>query len=200
MATHPVQLEVASPTSFKRIHLVVRLVLLTALGAIGCSSIYWFLYLALPALAAVLILQKGGSRYLSEDGATLSRGLAWLAAAYAYLWLLTDTVPTSGTSSPITLRIQAEGEPTAGSALMRLITSIPAVLVLVLLSFLGFAVWVLCAVSVLFAETSPVALREYLRLTLSYQFRLVAYHLALVDRYPSLEDAPGIAASGSRPA
>jgi hypothetical protein len=200
MVPHPVQLEVASPTSFKRIHLVIRLVLLTALGAIGCSSLYWVLYLSLPALAAVPILQKGGGRYLSDDGPVISRALGWLAAVYAYLWLLTDTIPSPGTPSSVTLRIQSQGEPTAGSALRRLITSAPGLILLVLLSFLGFAVWVVCAASILLLETSPAALREFLRLTLSYQFRLVAYHVSLVDRYPSLDDAIAPAARGSWPA
>jgi hypothetical protein len=199
MITHPIQLEVASATSLKRIHLVVRLVLLSALGAIGCSSLYWFLYLGLPALAAVRILQNGGTRYVSEDGAVISRVLGWLAAGYAYLWLLTDAFPNSDMPGPVTLRIRAQGEPTAGSALGRLVTSVPALVLLVLLSFLASAVWILCALSILLRETASVALREFLRLTLSYQFRLIAYHLSLVDRYPSLGDAAVRPESEPRP-
>lgn len=100
---------------------------------------------------------------------------------------------------PVTLRVRMQGEPTARSALGRLVTSVPALVLLVLLSFLASAVWILCALSILWRETASVALREFLRLTLSYQFRLIAYHLSLVDRYPSLGDAAVRAESEPRP-
>jgi hypothetical protein len=37
----------------------------------------------------------------------------------------------------------------------------------------------------------PAAIASFLELTLRYQFRLVAYHLSLVNCYPSFEQAPG---------
>jgi hypothetical protein len=40
---------------------------------------------------------------------------------------------------------------------------------------------------VLASERVPPALSDFIEATLRYQFRLFAYHLSLVDRYPSFE-------------
>ena len=55
----------------------IRLLLLLALGAIGCSSIYWLAYFLLPALAALLILQDGSERYVNEAAPAITRALRW---------------------------------------------------------------------------------------------------------------------------
>lgn len=167
--------------------MAIRLLLLMALGAIGCSSIYWLAYLTLPALAALLILQRGADRYVFEDGAAIARGLRWLAAAYSYLWLLTDELPTTSTTSPVTLEIVAGGSPTAGSALLRLVRSLPALALLILLSLIAGLLWFFAALSILVSQRVPPALAEFLTAALRYQFRLIAYHLSLVDRYPAFE-------------
>jgi hypothetical protein len=57
---HPIQLHVEPPGEMARIHVLIRLVLLMALGAVSGSPLYWGAYLALPALAALFIAQKGG--------------------------------------------------------------------------------------------------------------------------------------------
>jgi hypothetical protein len=165
----------------------IRLLLLVALGAIGCPSIYWLAYLALPALAALLILQKGAERYLVEDAPRITRALRWLAAAYAYLWLLTDTLPSTSTDLPVVLEIDSGGSPTAASALLRLVRSLPAWVLLLLFSFVAGMLWFFAAVSVLVSQRIPPALGEFLAATLRYQFRLLAYHVSLVDRYPVFE-------------
>jgi hypothetical protein len=189
MATHPVGFRFEPTVGMERLHVVIRLALLVALGAIGCSSLYWVLYLALPALAALVISQKGGARYLSEDGPTLNRALGWLAGAYAYLWLLTDQFPTTRSGATVKLEIQPVGEPAAPSALLRLIYSIPALALLAILSCVAGLLWVVGAMAILIARRVPASIAGFLALTLAYQFRLIAYHLSLVDRYPSLEPA-----------
>lgn len=186
MDKHPVQLSFSPPQRTLRIHVLTRLALLIALGAIGCSSIYWLLYLLLPTLAALVILQKGGERYLHEDGPGIVRALRWLASAYAYLWLLTDVLPTSQ-GGPVDLHVEIGGQPTATRALLRWIFSLPALALLALLSFAGGLMWIAGAVSILAVERMPALIAEFLALTLRLQFRLIAYHLSLVDRYPSLE-------------
>ncbi len=67
MLSHPVHFRVVFPEQMNRIHVIIRLVLLAAIGAAGCSSLYWLLFLGLPALAALFIVQKGAPRYLEED-------------------------------------------------------------------------------------------------------------------------------------
>jgi len=116
MSTHPVWLEVENPRSQARIHVVTRLVLLAALAALGCSSIYWFLYLALPAL----------------------------------------------------------------------LFSLPALILLALLSVAAAVVWVTGAVFVLIGRRLPEIFADFLALTLTVQFQLAAHHLSPVDAYPSL--------------
>ena len=188
MTRHPVQLHIDRPTQTRRIEVVIRLVLLVALGTIGCSSIYWLLYLALPALAAVVITQKGGERFLAEEGPRVVRVLRWFASAYGYLWLLSDVLPTAD-GSPVDLQIEVGGRPTATSALLRLIYSLPVLILVVVLSLAGGFLWLIGAAYALVKQRMPGAIADFLALTLRVQFRLLAYHLSLVERYPSLEDA-----------
>jgi len=51
--------------------------------------------------------------------------------------------------------------------------------------------WVVGVVCSLITERLPDAIARFLELTLRVQFRLVAYHLSLVERYPSTE-APAV--------
>jgi hypothetical protein len=185
MTTHPVQLRVEPPARIQRVHVLIRIVLLLALGTLAWSSLYWLLYLTLPALAALLVANAGGERYLAEDAPSFARALRWLAGAYAYLWMLTDALPDREGSAE--LEVASGGTPTAGSALSRLVTSIPAVLLLAVLTFAASILWIVQALVVLVRERPSVALADFLLLTLRYQFRLAAWHLSLVDRYPSLE-------------
>ncbi len=194
MTTHPVQLRVVPAPRLARIHVVIRLVLLAALGTIGCSSLYWLLYLALPALAALAVSQRGSERYLAEDGPRLLRALRWVAGAYAYLWLLTDEFPTTQAAGAVELEVATGGAPTPGSALLRLVYSLPALVLLAILSFAAGVLWIVAALWILVAQRTPAALADFFALVLAYQFRLVAYHLSLVDRDPSLE---GTAASSA---
>ena len=189
MSPHPVGLRVETSPRIHRIHVAIRFVLLLALGALGYSSIYWVLYLLLPALVALEILQKGGERYLNDDGPRVVRALRWWAGAQAYLWLLTDVLPTSGAGGAVELELSAAQPPTASSALLRLVTCVPALLVLGVLSLVASVVWVVGAVLILVREELPAAFADFLSMVLRYQVRLAAYHLSLVERYPSFERA-----------
>ena len=184
---HPVQLNVDPPARIPRIHVVIRLALLLALGTIAWSAIYWLLYLALPALVALVVTQEGEERYRAEEAPRLVRWLRWLAGAYAYLWFLTGALPTAE-GGPVDLRIRVGASPTPSSAMLREIYSIPALLVLLLLSTASGLLWLVAAAFVLVRERVPAGIAAFLMLTITFQFRLLAYHLSLVDRYPSLEE------------
>jgi Domain of unknown function (DUF4389) len=185
MPPHPVTFRVEPPEPMDRVHVLVRLTLLAALGTVGCSSVYWLLYLALPAVASLLISQKGSRRYLAEDGPRFARLLRWFAAAYAYLWLLTDAFPTSEGDGPAQLEIEPGGSPSASAALLRLVSSLPALLVLAVLSLAATLLWPVGALAILVSRRVPAALRDFIAQTLCYQFRLFAYHLSIVDEYPA---------------
>jgi hypothetical protein len=187
-ASHPVQLSVDRPTHASRLHVVTRAVILLALGALCSSSIYWILYLILPAVAALVVSHKGAERAMADDGTKAVHALRWLASAHAYLWLLTDTLPTTG-AGPVDLRIEKGPPPTPTSALLRLLYSIPALLLATMMMVAASILWLIGAVWILAAERMPTFIRDFLTLTLRFQFRLAAYHLSLVDRYPSLEDS-----------
>ena len=199
MESHPVQLFVDATGRTQRIHVLIRLLLLMAIGAIGCSSVYWVLYLGLPALVALRILQRGssgpqkgeeggdgGARYLAEDGPWIMRALRWVASAYGYLWLLTDVLPTAQ-GGAVDLEIRTSGRPTASTALLRIVYAFPALLLLMILSVAVGLVWLVGAVFVLIRERMPAAIVDFLAFVLRFQMRLGAYHLSLVDRYPSFE-------------
>lgn len=188
MPNHPVRFRVEPPARLARIHVAIRLALLLAIGTIGCSALYWLLYLALPALVAIFILQRGGQRYLTEGAPRIVRVLRWLAGAYAYLWLLTDVLPTADAGGPLDVDVEVSGTPTAASALLRLAYSFPALILAAVLSLAAGLFWLLGAIVVLINERMPVAIADFLTLTLRYQVRLIAYHLSLVEEYPSLRE------------
>jgi hypothetical protein len=189
MSPHPVQFHVEG-SRMDRVHVAIRLVILAALAAIGCSSVYWLLYLVLPLVAALLVSRDGPGRYLTEDAPRIVRTLRWLSGAYAYLWLLTDRIPMAEASGPVELTVEVGGRPTAASALVRLLTSLPALLLLAVLSMVAAFTWILGAVAILATRRMPEAFADFLSLKLRYQFRIVAYHLSLVDAYPSLTSSP----------
>lgn len=195
MRPHPVTLRVEPPAQLDRVHVLVRLTLLAALGTVGCSSVYWLLYLALPALASLRISQKGPRRYMAEDGPRIARVLRWFAAAYAYLWLLTDAFPTNEGDGPAQLEVEPCGSPSASAALGRLVSSLPALLVLAVLSLAAAFLWPVGAFMILVRRRIPAALHDFIAQTLCYQFRLFAYHLSVVDQYPAF----GVCADTPRP-
>jgi hypothetical protein len=87
----PVTFDVERPPVFQRAHVFLRAALLIVIGWIGHPI--GFLWLGVPAVAAILVSQKGGRRYPDEDGPTVTRVLGWLLAVVAYLALLTDRLP-----------------------------------------------------------------------------------------------------------
>jgi hypothetical protein len=184
MTPHPVNIDVAPAPERERIHVLIRLILIAGLSALAWSSLYWLLYVTLPAAAALLVAQKGGARYLAEDTPRITRVLGWLAGIYAYLWLLTDRWPTDE-SHPVELSIVPEGTPTPGSALVRLVYTIPALLLLTLASIVAAILWLVGAFSILLRRRVSETIMDYLTLVLTYRFRLIAYHLSLVHAYPS---------------
>jgi Domain of unknown function (DUF4389) len=184
--TRPLTLSVARPPQMARIHVFIRLALLVALGIVGCSSLYWLFYLGAPAVVALLVAQGDGTRYLSKEAPSVTRALRWLAGAYAYLWLLTDTPPSAKLDGTTHFELTPDCAPTAGSALLRIIYSLPALLLLAILSMVASVLWLVGAILILVRGQVPEGIRIFIEVTLRYQFWLVAYHLSLTTVYPSL--------------
>ena len=187
MSIHPVQLEVSRAASVPRIQVAIRVVLVVALGLIAGSSVYWLLYLALPALVALELLQRGPEVFRDRDAPRLIRALRWLAGAEAYLYFLTNELPTSG-GGAVDLQVNPTGVPAARSALMRLLSSLPALLLVVVLTAVSSLIWIVAAIFALVTERVPRLFGDLFLMVLRFKFRLAAYHLSLVDRYPSLSE------------
>lgn len=187
MATdYPVTFDVARPEKLERPHVFLRILIAVILsilaGAIGW--IFGLVYLVLPVVAAIFVSQKGGEKYLAEDGPRVTGWLRWIVAFYAYLGILTDRFPTEKPEEIVRFEVQTGGTPTVGSALLRLIYSIPSALVLAVLSIASAVIWIIAAVMVLVQENYPDGLYNFQRGILRWEARLLGYHASLVEQYP----------------
>lgn len=183
--SYPVQLEVTSPARFDRIQLLLRLAISCALGWV--SSIAGWLpglvFVALPLIAAVALSTRGAQGYLDKTGPAVWRVVSWLIGLSAYMLLLTDRFPTTE-STGVRIDLQVGGKPTIGSALLRLILSIPSAVVLGLLGIVSWLLIIVGAVMILIDNQVPAGILAFQRGVLRWQARLLAYHASLVDEYP----------------
>jgi hypothetical protein len=185
----PVTFDVERPPVFRQAHVFLRVGLPVVIGWIGHPI--GLLWLGLPLVAAILVSQKGGQRYLDEDGPTVTRALNWILDLVAYLALLTDQLPGRG-EHPVRFRVDRSGSPTVGSALLRILYAIPSLIVLAILTFVGAIVWVIAVVLVLVDENYPESLWRLLLGIVRWEACLLAYLASLVDSYPpfALETGP----------
>ncbi len=182
LSVDPVVFDVGYPQRFARVQVALRIVIVVLVAMIGIPF-GWILYLGFPVLAAVLISQKDGARYLGEDGPRVTRWLQWVMAVIAYMWMLTDRLPVSGEET-VRFEVERSGAPTVGSALLRIVKAIPSAFVLVLLMFVSGIVWLIAAVWILIEETYPESLFGFQRGVVRWQARLLAYLASLVEPYP----------------
>ena len=148
------------------------------------------LWIGLPVLAAVRVAQKGGRRYMDEDGPTVARALNWIIGFAAYIALLTDELPKRD-SRVVRFTVEPGGTPTTSSAVLRMVYAIPNVIVLALLTWVGAIVWTIAMVLVLLTGSYPESWWQFLRGIVTWDARLMAYLASLVDRYPPFSLEPG---------
>ncbi len=187
MATeYPVTFDVARPDKFERPHVFLRLLVVIILAILdgAVTRILGLVYLVFPVLAAIFVSQRGAERYLEEEGPRMTRWLRWVLAVYAYLGMLTDRVPTEKPEEIVRYEVTTGGSPTVGSALLRLIYSIPSAFVLALLAIVSAVILLIAAVMVLIQENYPEGLYNFQRGILRWEARLLGYHASLVDQYP----------------
>jgi hypothetical protein len=209
MASYPVYFSVARPARFDRVQIALRVVLLALLSCVGLTMgvIFSALYLALPVVAAVMLSQGGPSRFLADGAPRISRGLRWVMSAYAYISLLTDRLPGGEPGGSVSFAIEPgswstlEGSangPSAKTALLRLLYSIPSALILGILTVMAWFVWLVAALLIVLTETYPEGLYDFQCGVLRWQARLFAYQASLVEAYPpfSLDVGPDADARG----
>ncbi len=186
---YPVVVEITPPPRFQRGQLVLRILMAIVLGWLGIT-VGWLvcmLYAVLPLVAAIGITVTGPSRYLTEVAPKVWRPLDWMLQMSAYMMLLVDTFPTRpGGSQDGTVRVDIRftGMPTLGTALLRLVTSIPSVAVLTLLWLVSGFLWVIAAVCVIGGFPQPEWLVSFQCGVMRWDARLLAYHASLVEEYP----------------
>jgi hypothetical protein len=179
--SYPVRLEIERPPVFQRAHVFLRIALLIVIGWIGHP--FGLLWLGVPVVVAILVAQKGGQRYLDEDGSMLTRVLSWIVALLAYLALVTDALPSRGEQA-VRFEVERTGSPTVGSALLRILYAIPSLIVLALLCFLSAIVWLLAVVLVLLRERYPESVWRFLCGIVRWEANVLAYLASLTDHYP----------------
>ncbi|MCK6591021.1 MAG: DUF4389 domain-containing protein [Polyangiaceae bacterium] len=200
MAAYPVSFHVTRPEKFDRVQLLLRVVVLAALSCLGATlgAVMGFAYFALPLVAAILISQRGPAGYIERSAPRVARALAWLMAVFAYFFLLTDRLPLDEPDISASLEVAPRGTPTVGAALLRFITSLPSAFIFGLLCLIAYIVWLISALLIVITETYPPGLYDFQCGVLRWQARLLAYHAALVDKYPPFSFEPGAAEGALR--
>jgi hypothetical protein len=182
---YPVRIDAISPPRFDRVQLLLRVVIAIVLGWFGFTAgwLACVLFALLPLIAAVAISSRGRDAYLKELAPPLWATLGWLLELSAYMLLLVDRFPVDGGRSIVT-EVRYTGQPTTGSALARLVTSLPSGIVLSLLWCVSIVLWVVAALAVLLGVAIPRSIHAFQRGVLRWQGRLVAYHASFVAEYP----------------
>ena len=184
---YPVIFDVERPVRYERAQVALRLLVL-ALLAVFSAPLGWLfgvLYLALPAVAAIGISSRGAEGFTSGMSKDIVRALRWVLSFYAYLFLLTDRFPQRDVpGSFVRFEVTPSGSPTVGSALLRLLFTLPYAIVLFVLSWAAAIVWVICLVSALISGGMLPGLYDFLRGVVRWQARLFAYHASLVEEHP----------------
>lgn len=191
MRAHPIHLDVTPPPRFDRMQLLVRIAISVFLGWLGIT-LGWVssvLFFALPVVAAVIVSARGADYYMHVTAQKLWPALRWLLAFGAYMLLLTDRFPLDKTTD-VRSELHTTGRPTAGSALLRLLMSIPSAIVLCFLGLVSCVLWLVAAISILIGNTVPASITSFQTGFLRWHARLLAYHASFVEEYPpfSFED------------
>jgi hypothetical protein len=184
MSNYPVQIDVTPPPHFDRVQLLLRVGIAVMLGWFGLT-VGWLVCLlfgALPLISAIGISAKRNA-FLADVAPAVWEGLDWLLRLSAYMLLLVDRFPAEIDPS-VVIEIRYTGQPTVGSAIARLVTSIPSGVVLMVLWFVSSVLWVVAALAVLGGLAMPRSILAYQRGVLRWQARLVAYHASFIAEYP----------------
>jgi hypothetical protein len=183
---YPVKIVVRQPERFERVQVLVRVLVCAAFGLIHQSGfgLFGISYFLLPVAAAVLIQSRSPDGFLTRDTPWLILLLEWLVGFYAYMFFVTDSFPLDAPSRAVRLRVSVGGTPSVGSALLRLLSSLPHLIVLVFIGLVAGLVNLLAAVSILFTEHYSEGLQSFQERVVAWVARVLAYHASLVAEYP----------------
>lgn len=182
-----IHFEVTPPERWSRIQVLLRLAVVFILAQLQMRA-GWILvafYWLLPVVAALSIQQQGAHDYPLQGGRRVHRVLHVWSAVLAYLLCVTDRFPTSAADlSSVRFEVIPGEDPTFARALLRLLTSLPELLVVVLLGWIASLLGVVSALSILLIERVPASILRLTTFYLALQARWLAYHASLVDTHP----------------
>ncbi len=182
---YPVSFDIETPEEFDKAQVVLRVLIVIVFSVLQIGNIvFGAAYLVLPVVVAVLVSQKGAEQYLADSETGVTKWLRYILGFYSYMALATDKLPTSAPVEVVDLQVRTNGEPTVGSALIRIILAIPHAFVLGLLGIVFAIVWVISAVSILINGSYPQWAASFIKGYLRWIARLMAYMASLVDEYP----------------
>jgi hypothetical protein len=184
--SYPVTLESRYSPRFDRVQILYRALWLAAIGLLHqtVGGLFVALYLILPVAAAIAISRNRGTGFGEDDRDALASVIDWAVSFYAYLLFVSDRFPLPSGKNATRLVIRPSGTPRVGSALARLLTTLPHAIVLCVLGFCAGLVAFVIVVTVLVSETCPEALRTFQRDVVAWGGRVLAYHASLVEAYP----------------
>jgi hypothetical protein len=186
ISSYPAALEAGFPHRYERVQVLFRLMLIVAIGVLHrtVGSVFGVLYLLLPIFAAMSISKNGGIGLRRDDTRRFTAVIDWAVSFYAYFLFVIDTFPFRKEDRGAWLSVQVDGSPRVGSAVARLLTTLPHAIVLFVLGFASGIVSVVIAISVLTTGKCPDGLHTFQRDVVAYIGRVLAYHASLVDIYP----------------
>jgi hypothetical protein len=182
-----VAFDVQQQEKYDRTQVLVRIVILLVLSVLAGAFGWMFgvLYLAIPVVAFVLIAQRGAERYIRESGENMALWLRYIVGFYAYMGMLTDKLPGQDAGpDPVRFEIAASGTPSAGGALLRIITLIPHLIVLSLIGVVSFVLAVVAAILILVQETYPKGIFDFQLGYMRWYARVLGHLASLVPGYP----------------
>lgn len=180
MSAYPVSVSVAKPDRFQRVHLLLRIGLWVVVTYLFNS----FLLLAGPVISAVLVAQRGDQSFHERYGEIYGKVVAFIMGLQGYMFFASDDFPEWGEGGSLRYDYTPTGEPTVGSALLRIIKVIPHLIALWILGILALALGFVAALTVLFSESVPHGVWKFLMGYVAWDARVLTYFLSMVEEYP----------------
>ena len=166
----PIQSASASPnrTASNAWHLLLRIGLWIVVTYVFNS----FLLLAGPVISAVLVAQRGTRGFHERYGEIYGKVVAFMMGLLGYMFFASDEFPEWGEGGALRYDYTPTGEPTVGSALLRIVMVIPHVIALWFVGILALALGFVAAVTVLFSQSVPHGVWKFLMGYVAWEARV----------------------------
>jgi hypothetical protein len=192
-STGDIHFDVERPARWARVQIFLRGAILALLALLGARAgwIFGAFYWALPIIAALSIQRDGAGEYPTRNGRAVLRVLHWWNAFVAYMLLVSDRFPAGAPElEAVRFDVTPSGAVDLTRALLRIVSSLPEFVVIILLGWVASALAVVGALWVLCTERVPDLIVRFELYYTALQARWLAYHASLVDSHPLLDAAP----------